>query len=96
MPSAAVLAVEVGCDGVLICSGDHVTQMSALEALVYAIEGGRLAATRVEDALKRQSRAKEWILAASVGPRPPQGRALQQLLGRDEHRAIADEMARFV
>ena len=38
VPSAAVLAVEAGCDGVLICSGDHDTQAAALEALIHAVE----------------------------------------------------------
>ena len=38
MPDAAVLAIEAGCDGVLICSGDHDAQAAALEALVHAVE----------------------------------------------------------
>jgi len=96
VPSAAVLAVEAGCDGVLICSGDHDTQAAALESLVHAIEDERLRLTRVEDALARQQRAKERFLAAPISSRPAHGRALRQLLGRDEHRAIADEMARFL
>jgi beta-N-acetylhexosaminidase len=95
MPSAAVLAVDAGCDGLLICSGDYDVQAQALEALVHAVEDQSLALTRVEDALKRQQRAKERFLAAPVPSRPPRARALSQALGRDEHRAIADEMARF-
>jgi len=96
VPSAAVLAVEAGCDGVLICSGDHDTQAAALESLVHAIEDERLRLTRVEDALARLQRAKERFLAAPIAARPPHGRALRAILGRDEHRAIADEMARFL
>jgi beta-N-acetylhexosaminidase len=96
VPSAAVLAVEAGCDGVLICSGDHDTQAAALESLVHAIEDERLRLTRVEDALARQQRAKERFLAAPIASRPANGRALREILGRDEHRAIADEMARFL
>ena len=42
VPSAAVLAIEAGCDGVLICSGDHDTQAASLEALVHAVEDGRI------------------------------------------------------
>src|SRR5213593_4023218 len=53
VPTAAVLSVEAGCDGVLICSGDHDTQAAAVEALVHAVEEDRLRLTRVEDALKR-------------------------------------------
>jgi beta-N-acetylhexosaminidase len=93
---SAVLAIEAGCDGILICSGDHDTQAAALEALVHAVEEDRLRLTRVEDALKRQQRAKERFLASTVAARPAAGRTLREALGRDEHRAIADEMARFL
>jgi beta-N-acetylhexosaminidase len=96
VPAAAVLAVEAGCDGVLICSGDHDTQAAAVEALVHAVEEDRLRVTRVEDALKRQRGAKERFLATPVAARPLSGRALRAAVGRDEHRAIADEMARFL
>jgi beta-N-acetylhexosaminidase len=95
VPESAVLAIGAGCDGVLICSGDVNGHAAALEALVYAIETAQLPLSRVEDALKRHQRAKERFLAAIVAPRPLGGKALQQALGRDEHRQIADEMARF-
>lgn len=96
VPSAAVLAIAAGCDGILICSGDHGTQSAALESLIYAVEGGELSSARVDDALRRQQRAKERFLTAAVASRPLQGSALRQRLGGDEHRAIADEMARFL
>lgn len=96
VPESAVLAIEAGCDGILICSGDHDTQAAALEALVHAVEADRLRLARVEDALKRQQRAKERFLASTVAARPAAGRTLRDALGRDEHRAIADEMARFL
>jgi beta-N-acetylhexosaminidase len=96
VPDSAVLAIEAGCDGVLICSGDHETQHAALEALVHAVEQDRLRLSRVEDALKRQQRAKERFLASGVATRPPAARSVREALGRDEHRAIADEMARFL
>jgi beta-N-acetylhexosaminidase len=95
VPAAAVMAIQAGCDGVLICSGDHDTQAAALEALVHAVEEERLPLTRVQDALRRQQRAKERFLAAAVAPRPLGAKALRQSIGREEHRAIADEMARF-
>jgi len=95
VPSAAVLAMDAGCDGVLICSGDHETQAAALEALVHAVEDERLALTRVVDAIARHRRAKERFLAARVSTRPTTRLVLRQTLGRDEHLAIADEMARF-
>ena len=94
-PDAAVMAVEAGCDGALICSGDHATQFAALEALIHAVEADRLRVTRVDAALERQHRVKERFLTATVSARPAAARDLRSALGRDEHRAIADEMARF-
>jgi len=96
VPSAAVLAIQAGCDGVLICSGDHDTQAAALEAIVHAVEEARVPIGRIDDALRRQRRAKERFLASPVGAKPLAGRALRARLGRHEHRAIADEMARFL
>jgi beta-N-acetylhexosaminidase len=96
IPISAVMAIDAGCDGVLICSGDHAAQVAALEALIHAVEDGTLALTRVDDALLRQQKAKERFLASGVGVRPLTGRALRSVLGREEHRAIADEMMQFL
>jgi beta-N-acetylhexosaminidase len=96
VPSAAALAIQAGCDGVLICSGHHDTQAAALEAIIHAVEDERVPLARIEDALRRQRRAKERFLAAPIAAKPLGGRALRARLGRDEHRAIADEMARFL
>jgi beta-N-acetylhexosaminidase len=96
VPQAAVMAIEAGCDGVLICSGAHDTQAAALEAIVHAVEEERLPWSRVEDALKRQQRAKERFLAAGVAAKPLSGRQLRAAIGRDEHQAIAQEMARYL
>jgi beta-N-acetylhexosaminidase len=95
VPEAAVRALAAGCDGMLICGSDHDLQVSALEAVIRAVEEGRLAFSRVEDALARQRRAKERFLAAPLAPRPLSGRALREVLGCDAHRAIAGDMARF-
>ena len=96
VPAAAVLAIEAGCDGALICGGDHEIQVAALEALIHAVEDDRLRFSRVEDALTRHRRAKERFLAVPAAARPLGGRALRALLGRDDHRAVAEEMARFL
>jgi len=101
VPEAAVQALAAGCDGVLVCRAnvsdrtqDAQLQAAVLEALVHAIEDGRIPFKRAEDALARHRRAKERFLAAAVVPgRRP---ALRQVLGNDEHRRIADEMARYV
>jgi beta-N-acetylhexosaminidase len=96
VPQAAVMAVEAGCDGLLICSADHHTQAAALEALIYSVENGQVRLNRVEDAFKRQQRAKERFLATAMPARPAQPRQLREQLGRDDHQAIADEMSRFL
>lgn len=93
---AAVQAIAAGCDGLLICSGSVDLQAAALEALVHAVEDGRIPFRRFEDAVTRHRRAKERFLAAPVASpassrRPP----LRTIIGCDEHRRIADEMARF-
>jgi beta-glucosidase-like glycosyl hydrolase len=94
--SAAVLAVESGCDGVLVCSANHSLQADTLATLIHAVEEERLRDARVEDALRRHRRAKERFLTMPVDARPLRARQLGQLVGREEHRVIADEMARFV
>lgn len=96
VPTAAVMAIQAGCDGVLICSGDHQTQAAALEALIHAVEEERLPLTRVEDALRRHQRVKERFLTTAVASRPLSGRQLRAAIGRDEHVAIAQEMARYL
>ena len=93
VPAAAVLAIQAGCDGALICSGDHDAQAAALEALVHAIEDDQLRLAQVEDSLQRHRRAKERFLASPIAARPPGGRALREAFGRDAHRAIAQAMA---
>jgi beta-N-acetylhexosaminidase len=97
---AAVEAIAAGCDGVLICSGDVEAQAATLEALVHAVENGSIPYTRLEDALARQRRAKERFLAPvgrgftprQAGRRGPP----YDVIGSDEHRRIAEEMARFL
>jgi beta-N-acetylhexosaminidase len=90
---AAVQAIAAGCDGLLVCSGSIEAQAAVLEALVHAVEDGRLPRTRVEDALVRHRRTKERFLAApaSVGQVP-----LRAVLGADEHRRVAEEMSRYL
>jgi beta-N-acetylhexosaminidase len=91
---ASVAAIAAGCDTVLLCGTDQEEQVGALEALIHSVENGTLPLKRVEDALARQRRAKERFLAPPR-PLPLTGSALRTLLGRDEHQAVAAEMARF-
>ncbi|HEX6975180.1 MAG TPA: glycoside hydrolase family 3 N-terminal domain-containing protein, partial [Vicinamibacterales bacterium] len=92
---ATVAAIGAGCDAVLMCGAEQETQVGALEAVIHGVETGELPLKRVEDALARHRRVKERFLAPPQA-RPLSGSALRQLLGRDEHQAVADDMARFV
>jgi beta-N-acetylhexosaminidase len=92
---AAVLAVQAGCDGVLVCGGNYGVQAAALEALIHAVEDERVPRARVEEALRRQARAKERYLSSRLSARPSSPSALRQVIGSEAHRAIAEEMARF-
>jgi len=94
VPEAAVQAVVAGCDALLVCSGDAGVQAATLEALVHAVEDGRIAYKRIEDALRRLRLAKERFLAAPVGTGRTQ--RLQHVLGCDAHQRIAEEMSRFL
>ncbi|MGE0706257.1 MAG: beta-N-acetylhexosaminidase [Vicinamibacterales bacterium] len=94
VPEAAVLAIAAGCDGLLICSGDHQTQAATLERLIRAVEEERLSRTAVIDSLRRHQRAKEQFLKGLLS-RPDVARGIRAVVGRDEHQAIAHEMAQF-
>ena len=93
---AAVAAIAAGCDALLMCGkGNAVNiglQVEALEALVHAIEGGRLRVKQVEASLERNRAAKERFLRAW---RPMTDAELKRVIGADEHRAISDQMASF-
>lgn len=95
VPDAAVRAVTAGCDVVLICSGEADTQVAALEALVHAVEDGRLSYSRLEDAWRRQQAMKERFLAEPAGARAAR-RDWRQVVGRESHAQIAAEMAQFL
>jgi beta-N-acetylhexosaminidase len=109
---AAVRAIAAGCDGVLICRNtkelrarpadpgrDVEVQAEVLEALVHAVEDGRIPYKRIEDALQRQRDAKGRFLAGAPHVLPlaagRQRTPLRAVLGCDVHRRIADEMAQY-
>jgi beta-N-acetylhexosaminidase len=96
VPVAAQEAIKAGCDGVLICSGDVDLQAASLEALVKAVETGDISSTRLDDAFKRLRAAKERFLTAERPRTQARIRELNAVLGRDEHQAIAAEMASFL
>jgi beta-N-acetylhexosaminidase len=92
----AVRAVQAGCDGVLICSGNVDLQAETLEALVRAVESGTIAPGRFDDALRRQRQARARFLAGPRAPLRARMASLSRVLGRDTHRAVAEEMAAFL
>ena len=92
---ATVRAVAAGCDMVLLCGVDTGQQVAALEALIRAVEDERLPAKRVEDALARQARVKARFLRHAPRWRPPSRQALREILGCDQHMAVAEEMGRY-
>jgi beta-N-acetylhexosaminidase len=93
IPEATVMAIAAGCDAVLMCGQDQDAQARAIEAVIRAVEEGSLPIKRVEDAVARHRRVKERFLARR--PAALAGAALRNVLGRDEHQAVAAEMLRF-
>jgi beta-N-acetylhexosaminidase len=109
---AAVGAIAAGCDTLLLCGTDIQGHAAALEAIVHAVEREELPYKRVEDALARQHRAKgrfasvkPWVdevsgrtivppLRREWRPLPPP--VLREILGRDEHQSVADEMKDYL
>ena len=96
VPDAAVDAIRAGCDGLLICSGDVDLQARTLEALVRAVEAGAISTKRYDDAFARLKRAKERFLIHERPDAAARIRALRGVLGREEHRLVAAEMAAFL
>jgi beta-N-acetylhexosaminidase len=93
---AAVEAIRAGCDGLLICSGDVDLQGRALEALVRAVESGRIPVKRHDDAFARLKRAKQrFLLSDRPGP-AARIKKLRGILGREEHQLVAAEMAAYL
>jgi beta-N-acetylhexosaminidase len=96
VPEAAVEAIRAGCDALLVCAGDCDLQGRTLEALIRAAENGTIPHGRLDDALRRGRAARQRFLSA---PRPAPGtrlRGLKQVVGREEHQAVAQEMAAFL
>jgi beta-glucosidase-like glycosyl hydrolase len=91
-----VLAIEAGCDAVLLCGTDHGRQAAALEALVRAVESEQLPFKQVDTVLERHRRVRERFAASMADWRPPSEQVLRTSLGTDEHRAVAAEMRQYL
>ena len=89
---ACVLALLAGCDAVLLCNQTPDEQVDALEAIIRAVETGRLSATRIDDALARQERVKRRF----IGARSPAANVPLSRIGCEEHLGVAAAMAKWV
>ena len=96
VPDAGVQAIAAGCDGLLICNGDIEMQVATLEALVRAVEDGRIPQKRVDDALARQRRAKERFLTVPAMSSIAPSRGWRSVVGCEEHRVLAEQMGRYL
>jgi beta-N-acetylhexosaminidase len=96
VPDAAVQAIQAGCDAVLVCQGNVDLQARTLEALVRAVESRVIPAKRFDDAFLRLKRTKQRFLAADRPGPTARIRALRGVLGREEHRLVAAEMAAYL
>ncbi len=96
LQESAVMAIEAGCDVVLLCGADQAPQAAALEALVRAVESERLSYKRIDELVMRHRRVRERFLPATIGWRPPSPEVLRAALGREEHQAIAEEMRQYL
>lgn len=91
LPEAMVMALAAGCDAVLLCNSTLDAQVEALEAVIHAVEQGRLPLARVEEAMTRQARVKTRFAHLLQPPTTD-----LDGIGRDAHQAIAARMAAFL
>src|SRR6185295_15516806 len=90
LAEASVDAIAAGADAVLLCNSTAEEQMVALEALIRAVESGRLKQSRIDDAFARQRFIKEQFATPSR-PAPVD----IKVVGCAEHQAVAEQMAAF-
>jgi beta-N-acetylhexosaminidase len=91
LPEAAVLAVQAGCDALLLCNSTIDEQVAALEALIRAAEAGILTQPRLDDAMARQHAVK--VRMRDRVPLQPVG---LDVVGAAAHQGVAAEMARWM
>ena len=89
---AMVLSLLAGCDAVLLCNQTPDEQVEALEAVIKAVESGRVPLARIEDALERQERVKRQYL----GGRQRRRDVPLSRIGCEAHQQLAAAMATWV
>lgn len=91
LPDAMVASLAAGCDVVLLCNSTLDEQVAALEAVIHAVEDGRLPMSRIDDALARQHRVKTRF-APVMAPAAPD----LSLIGREAHHVLAQRMSAYL
>jgi len=88
---AAVLAIQAGCDLLLICSGKEASPLEAMEGLIHAVEKGEIPEERINQSLDRVLALKErFLLQKEDTPTDP--KEIKRLIGCDRHRSIVKEI----
>lgn len=86
---SAVLAIQAGCDVIPVCQS-HDAQVTAIEAVIRAVESDEIGWKAVEAADRRIQRLKQRFLLPHEDPDP---RVARQTAGRGELVALAQEIA---
>jgi beta-N-acetylhexosaminidase len=88
---AMVQSLVAGCDAALLCNEPAEAQVGALEAVIHAVESGRIPVKRVDDAMARQERVKMQFFGKDRKRRDvPMTR-----IGCAEHQDISEAMAEW-
>jgi len=90
VPEAAVRAIQVGSDMVLICHTPD-EQFAVVDALTAAVKSGEISERRLVQSLGRLLFLKEQFL---MGTRDEDPEDLRELIGSDEHLDIAETIAK--
>jgi hypothetical protein len=67
-----------------------------MEALVKAVESGKIPAKRIDDAFLRLKRVKQRFLTGERPGPTARIRALRGVLGSEEHQLVAAQMAAYL
>ncbi len=89
-PEAAVMAIEAGVDLVLVCH-TRSTQQAAREAILKAVNDGRIPESRLDESVRRISALKKRYRLAERRASDPQ--RLNTVLRGREHLAVQREIA---
>jgi len=85
---SAVFAIAAGCDLLLVChSFDQ--QVATLEALMQAVEEGRISEARIDQSVSRILALKERF---HLGARKVSLAGIQKVVGSDQHCALVEEI----